>query len=368
MPEPHGATAVSFSANDARPLVADLFTPNPLIYWADLLASALGGHVCVFLVWVLPFLLPGTPWLLWPLRAVAFAGSVLLSYRAAMFTHELAHLKRGTFRAFRCAWNLLVGIPMLFPSFLYHPHAEHHRRSHYGTPGDGEYLPLAHSPPWRILAYFLRPFVLPLLLVARFALLAPLAWLLPPFRRWVYRRASSVMVNTTYHRPPPPRGGLLVLRVQEALCFCWCVAVPVLPLVFLHRLPVPFLVQGYLTAVCALFLSSFRTLGAHRWNSRGGPMTLEEQLLDSVNYPHWPLLGELWGPVGLRYHALHHVFPTLPYHALPEAHRRLMRHLPADSPYRRTEEGTLLGAIGALWRRAEDSTRAATERAAERVS
>jgi fatty acid desaturase len=59
--------------------------------------------------------------------------------------------------------------------------------------------------------------------------------------------------------------------------------------------------------------------------------------------------------VGLRYHALHHVFPTMPYHALPEAHRRLMSHLPADSPYRRTEEGTLLGALRGLWRRAGQS-------------
>ena len=33
--------------------------------------------------------------------------------------------------------------------------------------------------------------------------------------------------------------------------------------------------------------------------------------------------AELWAPVGLRYHATHHLLPSLPYHALPEAHRRL---------------------------------------------
>ena len=364
MPERHGTPAAGFSAIQARPLVADLFTPNPVIYWADLLGSALGGHLCFGLVRLLPFLLPGLPWLSWPLRGLAFVGSVLLYYRAAMFIHELAHLKRGTFRAFRCAWNLLIGIPMLTPSFLYHPHLEHHRRSRYGTADDAEYLPLGHAPPWHILAYLVRPLVVPFLFVARFALFTPLAWFCPPLRRWVYRRASSVMVNLGYHRPPPLRGALLVLRLQEALCFVWCLGLIVLPLVYLHRLPTPFLVHSYVTAVCVLFLSGFRTLGEHRWNGQGELMTLEEQLFDSVNYPHRPHFTELWGPVGLRFHALHHVFPTLPYHALPEAHRRLMQHLPADSPYRRTEQVALLGALWDVWRRAERSARSATDRVA----
>ena len=60
------------------------------------------------------------------------------------------------------------------------------------------------------------------------------------------------------------------------------------------RKPTPFLLQAYATAVCVLFVSGFRTLGEHRWDGQGERMTLEEQLLDSVNYPHWPLLTELW--------------------------------------------------------------------------
>ena len=175
MPERQETPAAGFSAIQARPLVADLFTPNPVIYWADLLGSALGGHLCFGLVRLVPFLLPGLPWLSWPLRGLAFVGSVLLYYRAAMFIHELAHLKRGTFWAFRCVWNLLIGIPMLTPSFLYHPHLEHHRRSRYGTADDAEYLPLGHAPPWHILAYLVRALVVPFFFVARFALFTPLA-------------------------------------------------------------------------------------------------------------------------------------------------------------------------------------------------
>jgi fatty acid desaturase len=54
----------------------------------------------------------------------------------------------------------------------------------------------------------------------------------------------------------------------------------------------------------------------------------------------------------LRFHALHHIFPTMPYHALATAHRRLIRQLPPDSPYRRCSADTLTGVLATLWRRA----------------
>jgi fatty acid desaturase len=52
-------------------------------------------------------------------------------------------------------------------------------------------------------------------------------------------------------------------------------------------------------------------------------MTFEGQFLDTVNVPPPALLPVLWAPVGLRYHALHHLLPRLPYHNLAIAHRRL---------------------------------------------
>jgi fatty acid desaturase len=58
----------------------------------------------------------------------------------------------------------------------------------------------------------------------------------------------------------------------------------------------------------------------------------------------------LWAPVGLRFHALHHLLPGVPYHHLLEAHRRLVAALGADSPYHRANYAGLPGLVGRLVR------------------
>ena len=82
-----------------------------------------------------------------------------------------------------------------------------------------------------------------------------------------------------------------------------------------------------------MFLNQVRTLVAHLWENDGEPMSVTEQYLDSVNVPPPGTLPALWAPVGLRYHALHHLLPGLPYHALGEAHRRLKASLEPGSVY-----------------------------------
>lgn len=360
-----------FSLAQARRIVGDYFRPNPWIYWTDFLICWSVG-VAAFALVQHPEKLAENPW--WRIDALAgsagwhgpatvglFVVSGLLYYRCALFIHELVHIRAGEFTAFRFVWNLLCGIPFLIPSFVYYTHIDHHRRRHYGTKNDGEYIPLATQSPWQILFYLSQVLVIPPLAVIRFGALTPLTWFSPRLREWVHRHASSMIMDPKYIRPLPTKLTRRIMRLQEVLTmlFIWGVGVRFVyagGFIFDQRLTLMFLLQVYLTGVFVLTINALRTLGAHRWtNPDGHQMNFVEQLLDSVNYPHHPLTGELWAPVGLRYHALHHIFPTMPYHALPEAHRRLMRHLPANSPYRRCNADTLTGAIVQLWERANES-------------
>jgi len=98
------------------------------------------------------------------------------------------------------------------------------------------------------------------------------------------------------------------------------------------------------------FINTLRTLGAHAYESAGGPMDREGQLRDSIDTPGaaWT---ELWAPVGLRYHALHHYFPGIPYHNLKKAWSRLSAALPHDAAYHRASSRGLARSLRALYRK-----------------
>jgi fatty acid desaturase len=339
------AEEVGFSIAEAREIVKDLFRPNPRIYWMDFSASMVVGLAGFLLVPAFGLL---TPWAL-----LLWAVSILALYRGAVFIHELVHLRRGTFTSFRVAWYLLCGVLLLIPPFMYENHWDHHNRRHYGTDGDGEYIPFARRPPSAIITFLAASPIVPLLAVYRFLVLAPLAWLVPRVRQAVYTRASSLQIDFDYVRRVPSAEELRSWRLQELGCFLYLVAV--LALLVSGTLPPYRIGQAYLTIVGIVGLNSLRLLAAHRYRSSEAEMTFVEQLMDSINYPRNAPLTALWAPVGLRMHALHHLFPGMPYHALAEAHRRLLAQLPADSPYRDTSSPGLWATLRQLFKEAQES-------------
>jgi len=363
--------ASQFSLAQARGIVKDLFKPKAWVYWLDFLSSYIVGTVCFALVRRV------TPYS-WQ-QAALFLVSCLLFYRCVLFIHELVHLRTGEFKVFRVVWNLFCGIPFLVPSFLYYTHLDHHRRNLYGTKHDGEYIPLATQSVGAILFYLSQVLIIPALTIARFMVLTPLTWVFPAVRKWVFQHASSMIMDPAYLRPMPTPQTLRAWRWQEIGCLMWCWTVafllwrgqqPGVTEEMLRRpllngvLPLGFLVQAYLTSLFIVGLNAIRTLGAHRFVGDGHEMTFIEQLLDSVNYPKRPLLSALWAPVGLRFHALHHLFPSLPYHNLARAHQMLMQDLPADSLYRQTNAESLWEVLGGLFgaARVAETIRPATTR------
>ena len=94
----------------------------------------------------------------------------------------------------------------------------------------------------------------------------------------------------------------------------------------------------YLLALGVLFLNQMRLLADHHFASHGRPMEWSSHILDSCNFTGRDPLTWLFFPFSIRYHALHHLFPSLPYHNLAAAHAYLLRELPADSPYRTLDQ------------------------------
>lgn len=348
-------SAASFSLTEARHIVRDLFVPDARIYWIDFLTTIIVGHLCyalaryAFISEIEPL---GLKLLL---TGAAFGVQCACYFRAVMFVHEIVHLPEKKLRLFRVVWNLLCGIPFLVPSFAYYTHLDHHRRKMFGTENDGEYLPLANMSPGWILFYLSQGLWVPPLIVIRFGLIVPVTWFCPPLRRWIHQRASSLVMDPSYIRPLPTKTALRIIRLQEVACFLYLIAVPVIALSLLGHWPIPFLIQAYATAVVLITMNCWRTLASHRWSSAGHEGTFIDQMLDSVTMDNDSPLAVFINPVGLRYHATHHLFPSMPYHNMRAAHRRLLAQLPADSPYRQTVRHSIWPVIVDLWRTAAGS-------------
>jgi fatty acid desaturase len=344
-------TPQSFSLPEARQLVQDLYAPNPLIYWLDFGLTAITGHAAMLTGALLPYWLPEPVAPRIALQAVCVLISILCYYRASIFIHEVVHLRPGTFNGFRLLYHALFGIPCFLPSFVYYTHIGHHR-SHYGTKQDAEYIPLEMRSRWIIVLFVLQSFLAPLAGVGRFLILSPLGWLIPPLRRRIIERRSSLVFDLFFLRSQPSQRVWRIITIQEAALFVWIVGGIIALNTVLRPWAGSLLLHFYLGLAGAALINSLRTLTSHRWAGDHEEMSWEEQLLDSTNFPNRAWLDELWAPVGERFHATHHLFPTMPYHNLGIAHRRLVANLPADSIYRQCDRDSFFGELWDLWRRA----------------
>jgi fatty acid desaturase len=304
-------------------LTRDLGTANPRIFWSDFLFSAFLGYAALAVA-----ILAAPLWL----KLVAAAISILALYRAGGFIHEVTHMKHSTVPGFRFGFNAVIGVPLLVPSYMYEGiHNLHHARTRYGTDQDPEYLPLALMKPWTLPVFILVSILAPFALLFRNAVLAPLSLFIPPLRRLVVERYSGLVINPAFRRGPAEGEARRNWIWQETAASIWSIAL--LTGVFTGIIPLnAFLIFLAIVSAVAV-LNQIRTLVAHLWENDGEPLSVTAQFLDSVNVPPPGLLPALWAPVGLRYHALHHLLPSVPYHALGEAHRRLSAELAPDSAY-----------------------------------
>jgi fatty acid desaturase len=331
----------SFQVDDARmrELVRDLQRPKRIVFWMDLSATSLAGWTAfAFAVLLRP---------LSPAMLACTVAAALALYRALCFLHEISHQNHRTLPGFETAWNLLAGYPLLMPSFVYvGVHQSHHKLSTYGTSQDPEYLPFAHNS--RMTAVFaLEGFFIPAILLARFLLLTPIGFLSPRFERWLVVHLSSLTMNVQYRRDATPE---LVRKVRLHSAAIFAVWASLAGLSAYGILPWRFFAVWFVVTGLASFVNTIRTLGAHAYESSGEPLDRVGQLIDSIDTPG-ALWTELWAPVGLRYHALHHYFPGIPYHNLAEAYRRLISTLAVGKNYGRMSSPSLQHSLRTLYKK-----------------
>lgn len=325
------ATVSRDIAHDAGVLVRDLHGLKAGIYWTDLLISLTLGWGAFAAALTLRL----------PASAAAAAVSVFALYRALCFIHEISHRSRRSLPGFEFIWNLTTGFPLLLPSCMYvGVHANHHGLSTYGTNNDPEYLPFARSARMA-LVFAGQSLLLPLALWVRFVLLAPAAFFIPSLERWLVAHFSSLSMNARYRRDVTP-GTLRMIRGHSA-------AILILWAGIATFAPVRFYFCWYIVSAGISLINSLRTLGAHAYRSPGHALTRDEQFEDSIDTPaaRW---GALWAPVGLRFHALHHYFPGIPYHNLGKAHGRLVSQLPLEAGIHRVRSRGLAHSLRTLWR------------------
>jgi fatty acid desaturase len=322
----------------AAEVTRDLMTPKPTIYWVDFLGSAVLGYAAL----VAAVMLSGG----W--AAAAGVVAVLALYRAMSFIHEVSHIKHSALPGFRLGYNLVIGIPMLIPSFMYEGvHNLHHTRVRYGTVDDPEYLPLALMKPWTLPVFVVVSALAPVALLVRYAVLTPLSLIVPPLRAHVVERYSGLAINPKFRRRPSENEARTLWLRLEAACTVWAIALIAMVVTGVLSVPTFAIIMGIASGVAVL--NQVRTLVAHLWENEGEPMTVTAQYLDTVNVPPPGYLPALWAPVGLRYHALHHLVPSVPYHALGEVHRRLTAALGVDSPYHKGSYDGLPGLVTRLY-------------------
>lgn len=307
-----------------RQSATDFFKVSPLRYWTDFLISL----VLAYSAATIYLLAPLGSWQ----QLVAFPMAVFWLYRLGSLIHEVCHLGAHEMRVFKVAWNLLVGVFTLTPSpFFTRHHRDHHSQRMYGTPEDPEYVAnVLEAGDWKSgLRYAAFILAFPILVFLRF-LLAPLTFLDPRLRQFVLERGSSLTLNLRYSRQITDFDRRAI-TAMELLCFLRAAAIPLA--VFTGAAPLSRIPLLYLLGLTTLVMNQMRQLADHHFEGDGSRSNVESHILDSCNYSGNDPLTLLFFPFSIRYHALHHLFPSLPYHNLAGAHHYLVENLPDDSPY-----------------------------------
>jgi len=273
------------------------------------------------------------------------AGTVSF-FRTSAFLHEIVHRSRGQLPGFETSYNLLFGYVFLLPTFLYKPHLLHHVPRVYATSDDPEYTVWGKYPLWDIFfSVVIISAVLPALLFLRLSVCP----FLMPFlgarvRDWIYCYASTLATTVAFQRRIRSQFEQISIRRQELSSSFYSIIL--ITLAALGVLPWRFFWAVYLIILFTSAINMMRASVNHgHAKVTPGNMTM---VSDSYNVTRDTSWSWIWSPLGTKYHGLHHLAPSLPYHSYREAHLRALATLPLDHPYHRSNFDTYPEAFATL--------------------
>jgi len=305
-----------------REILKDFHEPEPLTFWADLLCFSVFGWAAITYS-SYHFSLP------------VYLFGVFLLYKGGMLIHEISHLAKKM-KGLRLAYDLLLGYAISYPSYIYDTHLFHHGKKTYGTSRDPEYLYIKSFKGLTLLRPLIAAFFLPLLQWIRFGILPFLTpFLGRNFQISLFQKYSTLVFSMKYVRPLRNEKQSLKRMMREDL-ICALYKVLLVCLLYFKVLPLDFIILYYGAFVIASLLNMYRALFNHIYaNKSGESLSWEDHLMDTATIEPG-LITNLFFINGLNYHALHHLFPDLPYHNLKKAHQKLMMSLEEGHIYRKS--------------------------------
>ncbi len=312
---------------------------SPATFFADLIGTAV-------LAWGALAMLAVTP--LGPMTAFWFLLAYIGFFRGHAFIHEVVHFRKKI-TGLGPLYNVLFGFANRAPYYIHDPHQFHHLPTTFGTAKDPEYLVLAGKGTFYFFLPILSAPFLPLILLVRFGILPLFSWAFP--RAWrvhLYHHLSTLVVNPAYVRDLRSDEDLAVALRQDTACALYLVAWVALGVTGV--LPIAFFVWMYVVIVATTLVNIYRARVAHRYDNHSGERLSPFAALRDSTCVEGSVLDILWAPIGLKYHSMHHIAPSIPYHNLARAHAFLKAQLQEDHPYRQTVLPNLTRGLGQFWR------------------
>ncbi len=303
-----------------RDILKKHHTLNKTRVWFDLFSNALIGWSAFF-------------YTCFHFNFITFFVAIFFIYRGTILVHEVSHIAKKI-KGYRTAFNILFGWPNAYPVYLGDAHLFHHGKRTYATKRDPEYKYIAEFNVVTLVRPILSSILLPIVQILRFGVF-PLAYLFlsKEQRVWVYQNISTLAFSMDYKRPIKNVDREIKVMVgNDFMCFLYKLSIA--SAIYFELLPIATIWVWLGVVVISSTLNMYRALFNHLYTNESlAPLSWEEHLMDTVTIESG--ISSFFIFVnGLNYHAIHHLFPELPYTNLARAHADLMRELPADHIYK----------------------------------